>query len=333
MPKKVTWKKGMKLTAEVFNAMDASIGDVVKLAAQIGAAGRYGLFTTAEPFEISVNVGSGLLEVVALSCHGITKSGRIIDIEFDSNYTNTFDTRLQIPEGKEAEAYLLVVRQSADHWREYDELRSEAAYTFELIGENSVVDSDCLPVGRLVNQYGWRMDETGFVPPCLYVSSHAKFMEQCVRAARLASELSDKCLAAKDSVAKTLLAHLWPTTLDVWSRLDKQKGALTPEELYSAVQQMVGSFFIGCMMDVHLELSDKDTYVKYIHKKYDGRHIYEDIEEGLGLCGDIVLKMTDISQMVPVAPVAPERPAPVVKPQPAPEPKPTPRNRWEGIEI
>ena len=172
MHNKVTWKKGMRLSAEVFNAMDKANEESFRILALLGSARRYGLFPSAKPFELSVNINGNALEVTSLSCHGITKTGCFIDINYDSNFVNTFDTRIVIPNGAEDEAFYLVVKVQEDRQREITETLSELSYSFELIGENSPLADNCLPIGMLVNQYGWRMNETDFVPPCLYVSAH-----------------------------------------------------------------------------------------------------------------------------------------------------------------
>ena len=69
---------------------------------------------------------------------------------------------------------------------------SEPQYIFELIGENNAIDSDSLPIGLLVNQYGWRLDETEFVPPCLYTNAHSKYIEQVNRAKLILKSISDR---------------------------------------------------------------------------------------------------------------------------------------------
>lgn len=334
MPLKVTWKKGMRLSTDVFNALDSSSEESVRLSNLVATGGCMGLIPVNQPFELSVNVSNNVLEVVSLSCHGVTKSGKIVDIDFDSNYTNTFDTRIAIPNANKDEAFLLIVKLHDKQWREVNEMYSEQAYSFELINENSPIDSDSLPIGCLVNQYGWRLDETDFVPPCLYINAHFKFVELVNRAKLVLKSISDRCLNANNCVARRLLGTLWSTVVESHIDIEKSQEQLTPAELVAAIQKVISAFVIGCSIDEYITLENVDPFVAYYQKSFDGRNIYRDILKGIELCLEIAIKMEAVCSMTEVR----ETPAPAVekpkpKPQPAPEPKPVGRNRWDGIEI
>lgn len=334
MPLKVTWKKGMRLSTDVFNALDLSNEESVRLSNLIATGGRMGLIPVNKPFELSVNVSNNVLEVVSLSCHGVTKSGKIVDIDFDSNYTNTFDTRIAIPNAINDEAFLLIVKLHDNQWREVNEMYSEQSYSFELISENSPIDRDSLPIGCLVNQYGWRLDETDFVPPCLYTSAHPKYVELVSRAKLVLKSISDRCLNSHNCVARHLLNSLWNTVVSNHIDIYKAQEQLSPNELFATIQKVVSSFVIGCSIDEYITLENADPFVAYHQKPYDGRNIYRDIQKGIELCSEIAIKMDAVCSMTEVrgTPAPPvEKPKP--KPQPAPEPKPAGRNRWEGIEI
>ncbi len=340
MPLKVTWKKGMRLNTEVFDALDSTIADNIRLTALLAAGGRYGLFPASKPFGLSVNINNSILEVVSLSCHGITASGKLVDIDFDSNYTVTFDTRIPFPAADGSEAYILAVRMHDWEWREVNEMYSEPLYTFELLGENTIVGNDSLPIGRIVNQYGWRLDETGYVPPCIYVETHPKFMELLERAKSLFKAISDRCLGARDCVARHLLSAVWSQTASGWISLDKERGALSPGALLAWVQKVVNAFVTGCFTDSYITLENADEFVAYLQTPYDARHICRDIERGLDLCAEISVKMGVVCEMTEIREAPAPKPAPKPAPRPAPavpEP-PTPqedprRKRWEGIEI
>lgn len=340
MPLRVTWKKGMRLSTDVFNALDASNEEYVRLSNLIATGGRAGLIPVNKPFELSVNVSSNVLEVISLSCHGVTKSGKLIDIDFDSNFTNTFDTRIAIPNAENEEAFLLVVRLYDKQWREVNEMYSEEVYTFELIGENSPVDSDSLPIGRLVNQYGWRLDETDFVPPCLFTSAHVKYSELVNRAKLVLKSISDRCLGANNCVARHLLGVLWPEIVYAYTTIDKAQEQLTPPILLAEIQKVISAFVIGCSIDEYIALENTDIFMAYCQLPYDSRNIYSAIQKGLDLCAEIAVKMETVCSMTETreqsAPhVRKPKPKPNPKPEPAPEPEPDPRRRkrWEGIEI
>lgn len=333
MPKKVTWKKGMRLSAEVFNAADNVRDESLRLVTLLSSSGKFGLFTTSKAFELSVNINNNILEVVSLNCHGITKSGKLVAIDYDSNYSNTFDTRITIPSNNNEEGYFLVVKMYDNEWREVDEMYSEAKYTFELLGENNIIDKDSLPIGYIVNQFGWRLNEIDFVPPCLYVSSHIKFVEQLERAKNLNKNIIEKCSSANNCVARILLLNIWTAAANALNRFDKERDTLTPNQLYADIQHVINSFVIGCQLDECITLENKESFALYIQKPYDTKNIYCDIEQGLSLCAEIVLKVEAVCGMVEVGQEPVESISPKAKSPKDPEPQKKGRNRWEGIEI
>lgn len=331
MPLKITWKKGMRLSADIFNALDESNDENVRLSNIIATGGRYGLVPVSKPFELSVNVSNNVIEVVSLSCHGVTKSGLLVDIDFDSNYTHTFDTRIAIPNVDDNEAFLLIVRLHDKQMREVSEMFSERSYSFELIGENSSIDSDSLPIGRLINQYGWRLDETDFVPPCLYTNAHVRYAELVNREQLILRSISDCCMKANNCVARHLLGVLWPAVVESHIDIDKSQEMLSPNKLLEVIQKVVSAFVIGCFIDEYITLDNADSFIAYHLKPYDARHVYQDILKGVELCSEISIKMDAVCSLTEVK----ETPPPTVeKPKlHTPEQQHVGRNRWDGIEI
>lgn len=319
----------MRLSTEVFDALDTYNGENIILSNVIATGGRYGLVSANKPFELSVNLSNNVLEVVSLSCHGVTKSGRIIDIDFDSNYTNTFDTRVSIPSSNNEDAYFLIVRLHDNQWREVNELFSEQKYTFELIRENSPIDCDSLPIGLIVNEYGWRLDETEFVPPCMYVSAHPKYIEEVNRTKLALKTILDRCQNTRNCVARHLFGNIWQSAADNLICLDKRQEVLTPPELLATLQKVVACFVIGCSIEDCITLENAEQYMAYYQRPYDAKHLFRDIHRGVELCAEIAVKMEAVCAMSEVKAI-PE--PPVEKPQPQ-TPKPMGRNRWEGIEI
>lgn len=335
MHNRVTWKKGMRLSPEIFNAMDSANEEALRMVALLGSADRFGLFPAKKPFELSVNINSNVLEVTSLCCYGVTKGGCLVDIDYDSNFNNTFDSRIAIPNATEGEAFYLVVKVEENCWREINEVYSEMVYSFALLGENSIIPPNCLPIGQLINQYGWRLNEVDFVPPCLYIGAHPKFTEQLQRAKSLARDLASKCLASPNCIAKPLLTSVWTAAATAFSRLDKEQDTLTPGALFSVVQQLVTSFIIGCFADDFVSLENPDPFALYSLKPLDMKTIYNDVESGLSLMSEITTKITAVCTMTETPKAVVERPAPKPKaPQPTPQVPPQPgRKGWEGIEI
>ena len=56
MTKRICWKKGMRLTDEILRASDNSTMELVSNALALAAAGRFGLFPSAIPFELSLSI-------------------------------------------------------------------------------------------------------------------------------------------------------------------------------------------------------------------------------------------------------------------------------------
>lgn len=335
MPKKVTWKKGMRLTAETFEAMEAANSEHIRLSNLIATGGRFGLFFDGKPFEISVNIINNILEVVSLSCRGITKSGKIVDLDFDSGYSNSYETRIKLPDDSGDDSFILAVRVPQDTWGETDEKYSEPNYSFEILGENSTIDNDTLPIGNLVNQYGWRLNELDYVPPCLYVPAHHKYIDLYQRLKKELKVLSERCEASPDCIAVRLLQSVWTASAEGYSRLEKELWGLTPEQLYGIVQSVVRSFVIGCALDENISLEDPEPFEMYARRSYDLRNLCRDIEKGVELCSEINIKMAKVCEMKSIPEPQPVPPAPTVtKPKPVQPPQPAPsRNRWDGIEI
>lgn len=327
----------MRLSAELFDAADAANGDALRKAVLSASSGRMGLFASDKPFGLSVNINNNMLEVVSLSCTGVTRSGNVVDIDFDSDYTGTLDTRVAIPQGDDDEAYMLMVRLHPQEWRERDDVYSELKYTFGLVGIDSPVDDRSLPVGLVVNQYGWRLDEMEFVPPCLTVRAHPRYAELAGRAREVFREIADRCLGGEECVARHLLAFVWNAALSACIRIDTEGDTLTPGQLFGEVQRVVGSFVVGCRADDAVSLEDPAPFMAYMHRRLDARHLYRDIAAGLSLSAQIAEKVEAVCSMVE-APRQPEprqapRPAPRTAPKPEPVQKPSLRRGWEGIEI
>lgn len=328
----MTWKRGMRLTSEIFNTMESSHLESARMAVSVASAGRCGLFGAADDFSVSVNVDNGIAETVELRCVGVTASGKIVDLDIRPESATNPDTRVSIPAGHEDEAFLLTVR-LMEEWREIDELRSEECYRFELVREGGSLGPDSLPVGRIVNRFGWRLDETDFVPPCLYVHSHPTLMAQAARARQMAEALAEMCLASPECVARSLTGRVWSAASRLRNALDCEIQTIAPETFLVLVRGLVGEFIIGCSADSHVSLENPEPYVDYMRGVWDAGHVSRDIERGLALCAEVRGKMEVVCTMTEEAPQAPERPVRKAQPKAAPEEPHHRRKGWEGLEI
>ena len=67
MPKRINWKKGMRLTDEVLQASDQCTDESIAQAVLLAAGGRFGLFPAVRPFRLSLSITKGVVNVEALS--------------------------------------------------------------------------------------------------------------------------------------------------------------------------------------------------------------------------------------------------------------------------
>ena len=56
MPKRVCWKKGMRLTDEILTLSDRCDEDLVRNAFALSANGHFGLFPNSRPFRLSLEI-------------------------------------------------------------------------------------------------------------------------------------------------------------------------------------------------------------------------------------------------------------------------------------
>ncbi|MCD8393973.1 MAG: hypothetical protein LUC85_03950 [Bacteroidales bacterium] len=336
MPKAVNWKKGMRLTTEVFLLDDMAKHNAIRQAALIASRGSMGLYRAPKPFQLSVNIANNSLEVVALNCHGITRGGALVDIDFQGDYTHTFETTVPLPhDAPEGETYLLVVKVDPGKWRELSEQEAEQMYTFELMGANSPIDDFSLPIGSLVNQYGWHINDVSYCPPCLYVCAHPMHVEQLSKARARMHEIATRCSQASNCIARSWLSIVWPTVWGIDIRLDKDRDILTPSQLLAELQQFVAAFLAGCAIDPMIHLEDSTSFEQFAALAYDPRNAYTAIQQGLALCAEIAVKVDAVCGLVEEAPSPAPQPKPEPKPKPQPkiEDDPRKRRRWEGMEI
>lgn len=296
MTKRVSWKKGMRLTDEILRASDLCHMESLKYALSLSAAGRIGLIPTAKNFKISISVNKEEIDVEALTCLAVTKNGDIIDIDYDTTYTNNLKTTIKIP-SEDAGSYTLTVGVCKE-WKDIDEGLCEPQYIFRLIPENHPLAQNEFPIARIVNEYGWRMDEISFVPPCLYVSSHSSFMALVNKFAGVLETTSSTLIGHLDADCRSAISIFWPSVENLKISLDKDMDLMSPMMLLGNVQKYISAFFCGCMVDKTLTLAAPGIYAEYINVPYDYKDVYSRIKEGIDLCNVIVEKLPKLTEAV-----------------------------------
>ena len=327
MSKRINWKKGMRLTDEVLLAADKYMAESVGQAVAVAAGGRFGLFTPTRPFQLSLSITRGFVEVEALSCLAVTGSGDIIDVQFDTQYSNTFDTRVQIPNKEDAKEYFLIIIADPNDWKESAEERIEPNYKFALIGPDKAIDSHSVPIGRIVYDDGWREDNVNFVPPCLCISAHNKFMELHGQFISLMRSIDEKSSKQLDTGAHDAISIYWPVVQQMLITASTEQDVMTPQQLLSCVQRVVAAFTCACDLDQVLSLEEADVFRNYSRCPFNYRIAYLRTKQGLGMCYAINEKIDKFSLLKQEEP-----PAPAPKPKPEP-PKPDPRRFWDGKQI
>lgn len=291
MSKRISWKKGMRLTDEVLSMSDKCTSDLVGKALVLSAGGNFGLFPNSRPFSLSLDINKNVVDVVSMTCLGLTRDGTLIDVDYDTTYTNSFDTRTSIPSYSEDAVYILCIS-STGEWRDTNDGLCEPMYSFDVFEENSSIPANALPIARIVyDEYCWRMDEINFVPPCLFVSSHERYEEQYSIFKHLLSHL-DTILPHKFiTEQKDALKIYWPIVQQLAITIDKEKDFMTPMMLLGHIQKCVSGFVLACSLDEYITIGEPEVYQNYVQTPYTFKNVYQTIKDGLDLCATIRIKI------------------------------------------
>ena len=284
----------MRLTDEVLRASDDSIIELVGNSLALAAAGRFGLLPSTH-FDLSVNISKGLVDVESLNCTAVTKSGNVIDAHYDTKFTNSFDTRIQIPEGSDEKEYVLTINYTGQ-WKDSNDGYEEPIYTFSLMASNSSIPSNSLPIARIVDEYGWRVDEIDFVHPCLFISSHQKYNELLKQFSDVLTEIDNKAKNLLHSNGKDIIRVFWPIVQQLMITVNKEQDLMTPMGLLANVQKCVSAFTCACELDDYIDLADADRFRDYIYAPYNYKDSYQRIKEGLNLCFSINEKVSKLNE-------------------------------------
>ena len=314
MQKRIYWKKGMRLSDDLLRASDEAMTSQIVNTSTLAAAGRFGLMPSSRPFQISLNMGNGYIEVTSLSCLAITKGGDLIDIQFDSKYSNSINCRIPLPKGYNDTELYLAVNVYPGQWKETYDGYEELVYDFTLLGANSPVTEHSLPIARLVDtEYGgWHLDEIDFMPPCLYVSSHQSYEILLSQFLHTLSEIESKMHGLIYSDGREAVKVFWPIIQQIMIEADCGRDMMTPMDLLAHVKKTILAFTAACDLDEYLNLADADTFRNYALNSYSHKELYQKIKEGLEICLSINEKISKIQvKEKPETPVA-KLPAPTI---------------------
>jgi len=308
MPKRIFWEKGMKLSDSLFKLSDDYRDELAGAAFSMISSGRFGLVpSSSHPFHITLDFTKNTVSVTEICCMAVTKCGFLIELSFDSKFNRICDATVPLP--KDGGEYYLLLNVREGEWVRTDDRTCEPAYFFSLQSVNTPVPDNAVPVAHVVEEYGWRMDDVDFFPPCLFLSSDRKYLELKDKVLESVSLMDIRLSEMVTSQCRTAVMMMWPVIQQVRISLTMDVDLMTPMMLLGAVQKCVAAFCSACMIDDNISFESGELYENFIRLPYDFRNVYNRIREGIGLCGDIsgrILKFGEVEKV-------PEAPAPVKK--------------------
>ncbi len=273
----------MRLTDEIMRKAENATASRIGNALTIASAGRFGLFPSARPFQLSLNIHPEYVEVQALDCIAVTKSGALIDVQYDTRYSNHLEKRIQMPVIQNDKELYLTINVHPEQWEETSDEYEEPVYMFSLVGVNSSIADNALPIAHLVDtDYGgWHVDEIDFVPPCLFVSSHQKYKDLLNRFIQNLAETESKLFDLVQGDTDEAFRLFWPIVQQTLIDTDKNRDLMSPMMLLANIQKFVGAFTVACQLDKNLILSEANNFRNYALKPYNYQNVYPMIKEGL----------------------------------------------------
>lgn len=304
MQKRICWKKGMRLTDDIMRASDDATATQINNALALAAAGRFGLFPCSRPFQISLNITPGAVRVEALDCLAVTRGGFLIDVQFDTRYTNRIDNCIAMPDDSSIIELYLTVSLQPSQWEETNNGYEEPKFQFDLVGVNSPIADNAMPIAHLVNtEYGgWHVDEIDFVPPCLFITSHLKYKELLTQFVQHLNEIEAKVFQLLHTRPTEAFGIFWPIVQQIIIDTDKNRDLMTPMMLWGNIQKFVAAFTAACEIDEYLDLADANLFRTYALSPYNYKDVYPKIKEGLELCISINEKVSKIEAKEPEKP-------------------------------
>lgn len=295
MPKRILWKKGMRLTDEILILSDKCTEEFVSKGLVLSACGRMGLMPSIRKFNISIDINNDVIDIVSIDCIGLTKNGSLIDVQYDTSYTNSFDTRVIIPSQTTNMRFLLCIS-ALDDVRDTNDGMCEKQYSFILVEENSPVPDCSLPIARILyDEYCWRSDERDFVPPCLYIKSHFKYEELAQKFLQILKEINSRLPQQFYTEKRDAVKIFWPLVQQILISMGNELDTMTPMTFLSNIQKLVSAFYCACYLDEYITVSDPAQYISFVNTSFSYRNAYEIINEGVNLSFSISEKMKTFS--------------------------------------
>ena len=305
MEKRICWKKGMRLTDDIMRASEEATSDRIGNALALASTGRFGLIPSSRKFQLSISLKADAIEVLALDCLAVTRDGSLIDVQFDTGYNNHLEKRIALPVESGANDLFLTIGIDPKQWEETVNGYEEPKYVFSLVGVNSPISDNSIPIAHLVHlEQGrsWQIDEEDFLPPCLFVTSHWRYVELLNQFTQKLSSVEAKVYQLLRPETHEAFRIFWPVAQQILIDTDKNRDLMTPNALLGNIQKFVAVFTAACHLDQYLNLSDADTFRNYALSPYNYMEVYPLIKEGLKYCFQIDEKVDMIEKRQPEKP-------------------------------
>lgn len=300
----------MRLTDDIMRASEEATAARISNALVLASTGRFGLLPSHRQFHLSLNLNANFVEVQTLDCLAVTRGGFLIDTQLDTKYTDYLNKRVTIPDEKGISELFLTIGVDPKQWKETLNGYEEPVYTFDLVGVNSPIPDNALPIAHLVyleQVKGWHIDEEEFVPPCLFVSSHWNYVELMNQFIQKLSEVESKVYRLLQPGSHEAFRTFWPVVQQILIHTDKNRDLMTPVALLGNIQKFVAIFTASCHLDPYLNLSDAEMYRNYAFAPCNYMNVYPMIKEGLKLCFLINEKVDRIEIKQPEMPKAKDK--------------------------
>lgn len=305
MEKRICWKKGMRLTDDIMRASEDATAARIGNAFALASAGRFGLLPSPRQFQLSLNLNADYVEVQTLDCLAVTRGGFLIDAQLDTKYTDYLEKRIILPNETGINELFLTISVDPKKWKETLDGYEKPVYVFGLVGVNSPIPDNALPIAHLVyleQTRGWHIDEEEFIPPCLFVSSHWSYVELMNQFTQKLAEVEAKVFRLLQPDSHEAFRILWPVVQQILIDTDKNRDLMTPIALLGNIQKFVAIFTAACHLDQYLNLSDSEVFRSYAFSPYNYMSVYPMIKEGLNHCFLINEKIDKIEVNQPVMP-------------------------------
>lgn len=286
MAKRVFWKKGMRLTDEILTVSDKCTDQLIRFSLTLNTAGRMGLFSPDRQFKLSADISDTTISITELNCLGVTRDGHLIDTMYDTNYSNPFDTQTIIKTPNQSLTYLLCIG-ATDEWCNTNDNDSMCTqkYIFCCIEETSTVPANTLPIARIIYDNNcWRIDDNDFVPPCLYISSHKKYVDSLLLFSEHVKHIEESIRKCIHTSPYNTLKTYWLIIKQLQITIDKEADSMSPMTLFANIQKCVSGYLYTCMTDDKIVIPNISRLEEYTASPCDFRNTYKKIKEGVELC-------------------------------------------------